>query len=177
MSLRNRALAADRRQCREDSGTAILEFTLVAVLLLTIVFGIISFGLLLSFKQDVTRAAAEGARASAVALSSAVSGANDPRRLAGVTATAEAVTGFNKTCGVSGMQCVVQIHDCNYTVAANDLSATPDTNGYYANADDDCVTVKIIYDHKGFPLVTPMPLISAFLPDTVSARSVVRLNP
>ena len=39
----------------------------VMVLLFTLVFGIISFGLILSFKQDMTRAAAEGARAGAVA--------------------------------------------------------------------------------------------------------------
>ena len=40
-----------------------LEFALVAILLFTLIFGIINFGLLLSFKQDMTRAAAEGARA------------------------------------------------------------------------------------------------------------------
>ena len=49
-----------------DHGAALVEFALVSVLLLSIVFGIIHYGLILSFKQDVTRAAAEGARAGAV---------------------------------------------------------------------------------------------------------------
>ncbi len=170
------AAPGEARRSRGDAGTAILEFTLVAVLLLTIVFGIINFGLILSFKQDVTRAAAEGARAAAVALPSAVEGANDPRRLAAVNATNEAVTGFQKTCGTGGMTCTVQIHDCDYTVADLDLSATPDSNGYKSNTTPDCVTVKLTYDYRNYPLLVPVPLIAAFLPDEIKAKSVVRLN-
>ena len=56
------------RRGQGDGGTAILEFAIVGVLLLTLVFGIITFGGMLSFRQDVTRAAAEGARGGAVAI-------------------------------------------------------------------------------------------------------------
>jgi Flp pilus assembly protein TadG len=162
-----------------DRGAALIEFALVAVLLLTIVFGIISFGLILSFKQDMTRAAAEGARAGAVALPTTVFGANDPRRLAAVTGTDEAVAGFDRTCGNGGLTCTVSIHDCDDPV--------PDTNGYHAldtsanvagapNAQPDCVTVDLDYDHAQHPLIVPMPLVSAFLPENLEATSVVRLN-
>jgi Flp pilus assembly protein TadG len=153
-----------------------VEFAFVSILLLTIVFAIINFGLILSFKQDMTRAAAEGARAAAVALPSTVYGANDPRRLAGVSATELAVGEFNKTCGVDGMTCAVQIHDCAYPVAADNLSPTPDSNGYGNNSETDCVTVKPVYDAENHPLLAPVPLIAAFLPDTIRSASVVRLN-
>lgn len=176
MTLTNRRAPTAARRCRADDGAALVEFAFVAVLLLTIVFGIINFGLILSFKQDLTRAAAEGARAAAVALPSGTSGANDPRRLAGVSATDEAVTGFNKTCGTGGTQCIVQIHDCGYPVAADDISPTPDTNGYFANGEADCVTVKIWYDNGSHPLLVPVPMISPFLPDQIKAASVARLN-
>jgi len=144
-----------------DAGTAILEFTFVAVLLLTIVFGIINFGLILSFKQDVTRAAAEGARAGAVAYpaTNAVSDAT--------TATQQAVQSFNKTCGSGGMTCTVSQHDCSAPV--------PDTNGD-SSSDPNCVQVDITYDYENHPLLVPVPLISAFLPDTIRATSDARLN-
>jgi Flp pilus assembly protein TadG len=171
-----RRAGASPRRLGDDAGTALVEFTFVAVLLLTIVFGIINFGLILSFKQDMTRAAAEGARASAVALPTTVYGANDPRRLAGVTATNEAVAGFNKTCAANGMVCAVQVHDCDYAVPAADLSDSPDSNGYGNNSSPDCVTVKLRYDYKNHPLLVPVPLIAAFLPKQIDATSVVRLN-
>lgn len=176
MTLSGRGPTGDARRSRGDDGAAILEFALVAVLLLTIVFGIINFGLILSFKQDMTRASAEGARAAAVALPSPVVGSNDTRRLAGVAATNEAVDGFGKTCGVDGMTCAVQIHDCDYTVADTDFGATPDSNGYDNNAQPDCVTVKLVYDYAAHPLIVPVPLISGFLPDEIRSKSVVRLN-
>jgi Flp pilus assembly protein TadG len=158
-----------------------IEFSLIMVLLLTIVFGIINFGMILSFKQDMTRAAAEGARTGAVALPSAVYGTNDPRRVAAQQATEQSVAGFNKTCQAGGLDCRVNVHDCD--------DAVPDTNGYHekdptanvqpgntANAQPDCVTVELIYDYKNYPLLVPVPLISAFLPNQVRAKSVARLN-
>lgn len=167
----------DGRRAGGDAGAAILEFALVAVLLLTLVFGIISFGLVLSFKQDMTRAAAEGARAAAVALPSTTTGASDSRRLAAVDATNEAVSELNRTCNSGdGMTCVVQIHDCDVTPAPNDHSPVPDTNGYAGNAEPDCVTVRLVYDHAGHPLTASLPMIKPFLPETLRASSVVRLN-
>ncbi len=52
------------RPARRERGAAAVEFALVVPLLLTLVFGIISYGYLLSFRQSLSQAAAEGARAS-----------------------------------------------------------------------------------------------------------------
>lgn len=159
------------RRLRHDDGTALVEFAFVGGLLMLLIFGIISLGLILSFKQDMTRAAAEGARAGAVALPSTVVGDNDPRRLAAVDGTNEAVTGFDRQCGTGGLTCTVSIHDCDDPI--------PDTNGYHSstgNTQPDCVTVELVYDHATHPLVVPVPLISVFLPDTIRAQSVARLN-
>src|SRR5688500_3352210 len=52
---------------RPERGTAVLEFSIVMVLLFTLVYGIISFGVLLGFRQNLVQSAAEGARAGAVA--------------------------------------------------------------------------------------------------------------
>lgn len=164
------------RRARGDDGAAILEFALVAVLLLTVVFGIINFGLVLSFKQDMTRAAAEGARAAAVALPSTTPGDADSRRLAAVAATDDAVSGLNRTCNTGdGLVCVVQIHDCSFDPAGSNSTA-PQGASYFDNGQEDCVTVRLTYDHDGHPLLAPLPIIEPFLPDTLRATSVVRLN-
>lgn len=144
-----------------------LEFALVAVLLLTIVFGIINFGLILSFKQDLTRAAAEGARAAAVAYPASGAVA------AGTVATQEAVQSFNKTCGVGGLTnsatngCLVRQHDCSDPI--------PDTNGDDPSIPN-CVQVDLIYDYANYPLLVAVPLIKPFLPSQIRATSDARLN-
>lgn len=55
------------RRPHGERGAAAVEFALVVPLLVTLLFGIISYGYLLSFRQSVSQAAAEGARAAAVA--------------------------------------------------------------------------------------------------------------
>ncbi len=149
------------RRGRGDAGTTLVEFAFVAVLLLTLVFGIINFGLILSFKQDLTRAAAEGARAAAVAYpaSGAVAAAD--------AATDQAVDDFNKVCDQDGLTCPINQHDCTDPV--------PDTNGD-DSAVPNCVQVTLVYDYENHPLLVPVPLISAFLPDTLRATSDARVT-
>jgi Flp pilus assembly protein TadG len=161
MTLRTRGSRPASRRASGDDGAALVEFAFVSVLLLTVVFAIINLGLILSFKQDVTRAAAEGARAAAVAFpaSDAVADAT--------AATEEAVQSFNKSCTGAGMTCTVTQHDCGDPV--------PDTNGLEAG-EPDCVQVELVYDYEGHPLLVPVPLISAFLPDEIRATSDARLN-
>lgn len=133
----------------------------MAVLLGLLVFGILSFGLVLSFKQDLTRAAAEGARAGAVAVVGAAWTDADE-------ATREAVQGFDRSCGVDGMQCYVNLHDCAAPVATRTPS-DPWSSG-------DCVTVELVYDYAGYPLLPRVPVLAGLLPDQVRSTSVARVN-
>lgn len=149
-----------------------VEFALVSLLLVLLVVGIINFGLLLSFKQDVTRAATEGARTAAVALPPAATpGAqtSDSRHIAGVAGTEDAVDSFGKSCNVDGMTCTVTIHNCDTVPVAGSVA-------YFGDGVDDCVTVELEYDYAAYPLVVQPPILGSFLPDTVAAKSVARLN-
>jgi Flp pilus assembly protein TadG len=162
MTLSRRRAADETPRGRGDGGTAILEFTLVAILLFMIIFGIINFGLILSFKQDMTRAAAEGARAGAVAFPSSTALAD------ATAATDEAVKAFSdrfKTngCATDGMTCTKTVHDCGTTTSGN--ASIPD-----------CVTVELVYDYKTHPILAPVPLISAFMPSEIRAKSDARIN-
>lgn len=150
-----------------------VEFAFVGVILVMLAFGIIVFGFLLSFKQDVTRAAAEGARAGAVAVHAGAAPTTpdqDQRLQSAEEATREAVDGFGQDCDEPSMTCNVTLHDCG-----TPPPAVPDL-AYLGNATQDCVTVELVYDYASFPLIIDPPLLSAALPDRISATSVARLN-
>jgi Flp pilus assembly protein TadG len=53
-----------------ESGAAILEFSLVVVLFVSFLYALVAFGVILAKKQEITNAAADGARAAV--------GASDP---------------------------------------------------------------------------------------------------
>jgi len=55
-----------RRFLRREHGAATVEFAIVAILLLTLVFGIIEFGILMFDQHVLTNASREGARAGVV---------------------------------------------------------------------------------------------------------------
>ena len=154
------AQRADHRRGEGDAGAALVEFTFVSVILLLLVFGIINFGLILSFKQDLTRAAAEGARNGAVATPGQAQADAEAE-------TDRAVREFSDRfkangCNTAGIDCVVTVLDCGGST--ND-PAVPD-----------CVTVRIEYDYDAQPLLTPIPLLSAFLPNEIKAASVAEVN-
>jgi Flp pilus assembly protein TadG len=155
----NDPLAAPRGRGRRDDGVALLEFALVSVLLFTLIFGIINFGYILSFKQDMTRAAAEGARAGAVAFPG--SGA----LTAAAAATKDAVSASGKTCSTTnGIDSDGDGMTCNVTVAA------------CTGGDGDCVSVELTYDQQHKPLLGPAPVVSAILPKTMVSKSVAKVN-
>jgi len=55
-----------RRRFQNERGAAAVEFSLVVILLLSIIFGIIEFGVLMYDKHVLTNASREGARAGVV---------------------------------------------------------------------------------------------------------------
>jgi Flp pilus assembly protein TadG len=61
-----RALAFLSALKREQRGTAVVEFALIAIPLCLIVFGILDFGRALNYYNDLTQIAGQGARAAAV---------------------------------------------------------------------------------------------------------------
>jgi hypothetical protein len=153
-----------RARARGDEGAALVEFAFVMVLLFTLIFGIISFGLILSFKQDMTRAAAEGARAGAVAFPATNAEADAEAALD------EAIQDFGGP-NWSGTGCVNSPRAgliCDAVVDACDGSHDP--------AATQCVFVEMSFDYDAHPLFGDIPLISAFMPEEINAKSVARTN-
>jgi Flp pilus assembly protein TadG len=163
----------DRRRARGDRGAALVEFSFVMVLLFSIVFGIIHYGLILSFKQDMTRAAAEAARAGAVALPADHAHVEAEARAAADEAAKAfgGTTWSNDGCSRAGMSCSVSEGTC-------------------PGSTEKCVTVTLQYNYDGKdgascgdpgnlgkPLYGVVPVIGGLIaPKCVSATSVARTN-
>ncbi|WP_370248745.1 TadE/TadG family type IV pilus assembly protein [Nocardioides sp.] len=149
------------RHAREDRGAAALEFALIAPILLLLVFGIISFGFMLSFRQNLSQAAAEGARAAAVQLS------DTTRTSAATAAITSALDTAGLTCsGGNLLKGSKDVGDC--TVSAAAACSTGST--------ERCVTVRLVYNYRANPLIPSVPLVDRTLPATLSYSSTVRVS-
>ena len=134
-----------------DEGAAIVEMAFVGVLLVLLLMGILAFGYLMSFRQNLVQAATEGARAGAVA----VEGNAQPDA---TNAAEQAVVGFDKGCTDDGMTCVVTVGQCPNAVTRR------------------CVTVEMTYDYEHYPLLPDIPLLGGALPDTIHAKAIAEVN-
>lgn len=130
---------------RDDTGAAAVEFALVLPLLLLLVFGIISYGYMLSFRQALSQGAAEGARAAAVAL------VNEDKESLALQAANEAIGTYqNIKCNEGAMVCSVTVDPCN------------------ANGDPAYANVTMTYAYKDEPLTPAFPGLGLTMPDKLS---------
>lgn len=78
---------------RRERGAAAIEFAIVVPLLLLLIFGIIEYGFLFEFRQSISQAASEGARAAAIQLGPGTAQGK------GEAAVTEALGSRDLTCG------------------------------------------------------------------------------
>lgn len=141
-------------------GAAAVEFALVLPILLLLVFGIIGYGYMLSFRQSISQAAAEGARAAAVSQTDA------DRVTKARAAVNESLTSYGVTCsGTSLVKDATTVGSCSIGVATCAGEA----------ASVRCVTVTLNYSYRANPLV-PVPGIGIVLPQQLKYSSVARVS-
>lgn len=130
-----------------EDGAAAVEFALVSVLFLMLVFGIITFGLVFALNHTLTHAAAEGARSALVApAASTVQAAEDAARtrLGWLEGTADEPTATVAACESDpGQQCVVVVTSYNWALN---------------------------------PLVPPLPGLGLVMPDVMTRSATVQVT-
>lgn len=151
MSVAYKIQSAARRR-HDERGAALVEFAIASVILLVLLFGIIEYGYILSFKQGLTQAAAEGARRGAVGGTSGEI----------ADAVNKATGGFKQTCNIGGLSC---------KNGAGSTTLSPTTCGSYT-----CITIEVSYDWKNYPLLPKFPGLGLILPDTLKSTSVARVS-
>lgn len=148
---------------RGDRGAAAVEFALVAPLLLLLVFGIIQYGYMLSFRQAISQGAADGARAAAIA----------PAGQVNALRVGDAYERLSDALGSYGVRCdsgTLKRGSATVGSCAAGIAACP-----APDAGDDCVTVTVSYDYKGSPLLPPLGLGIA-MPDTLEYAAVAEVS-
>ena len=138
------------QRLRDERGTALVEFAIVCILFLGLIYGAISYGVVFWVKHTLTHAAAEGARAG-------VGGAVGAEI---ATAKAKAEEVVDSSLGDR---------------AAHVPTITP-TVATCAGSTHDCITVTVTYPYSAHPILPALPPIMSFLPDTLSSTSVVELS-
>lgn len=137
------------RRVPGERGAAAVEFALVVPLLLLLLFGIISYGYMLSFRQAMSQGAAEGARAAVVTADDA------GRSAAAIEAVTDALSGYGVTCNSGAMVCTAVPEACDGRT---------------------CMRVSLVYRYADDPLLPEMPGLGLVMPDVLEYESVVRLH-
>lgn len=151
---------------RDERGAAMVEFALIAPLFIALVFAVISYGYMLSYRQGMSQAAAEGARSIAVAPASASDLAGSAR-----AAVNRSLSSYGVTCTSGGAltHSGRTVGSCTVPAAA---SACPAPNPSSAR----CATVTIVHDYRQNPLIPSFPGLGITLPDRLSYSSTMEAN-
>lgn len=155
---------ASRWRVRDERGSTLIEFALLATLLVTLLLGIVVFGILLGKRQVLTQATAEGARA-------AVPFQYTPADTSNLKAAAR--NQVNKSLEAVNRVCDDGRTDCNFVVysCAGTTSTPPAGSG-------DCLEVSVtLWVKRGAdPLAPAATPISLFLPATMSSKFTATLS-
>ncbi len=136
---------------RDERGAAAVEFALVLPLLLLLLFGIIAYGYMLSFRGSMSQAAAEGARAAAVSVDASKRESNAR------AAVEEALQAYGVSCSDPGMACAFD------AAPAGCASGTS------------CFQVRLTYDYDDEPLI-PLPFVDLVMPDEIGYSASARTS-
>jgi Flp pilus assembly pilin Flp len=153
-----------RRRRDDEHGAEMVEFAFVVVLLIGLLYGIITFGLILAAQATITQAAADGARAGIVMSSGGGSVGPPCTTTACVTAEAQAGTDVGwmskGTCGTASttITCVATEAPCP------------------SNANNECLTVKVTYNYSSSPLFPEMPGLSIVTPSTLTSTNTLQIS-
>lgn len=134
-----------------DRGAAAVEFALVVVPMLMVIWGLISYGIMFTYRQALSQAVGEGARAAVAAPTTAITSA--------VTgAIGGALNSYGQTCGGT-LTC---------TTSAATTVGCP--SGHT------CVTVTVSYPYRDNPIVPNVPGFGILLPQTLSFTQMVEVS-
>ncbi|MBC9732263.1 TadE/TadG family type IV pilus assembly protein [Nocardioides marmotae] len=140
-----------------------MEFALVAPLLIMLVFGIITYGFMLSFRQAVSQAAAEGAREAAVTLVEADRVTNARH------AVTTGLSGYGVTCADDKLRRSGK--DVGTCTVSGPVQCTPGVDSSAM-----CVSVSVEYHYRDNALTPTFPGLGLILPDRLAYTSTVRVS-
>lgn len=157
------AMVSSRQTHRDerDRGAVIVEFAILAMLFLMLLWGIIGYGVIFAVQQNMTHAASEAGRASVGsqpdrnASNDIIQATADPIEAAAIKVVNDEQLDWHADLKAHATV-TADVHECAY------------------DTDLDCLTVTITYPWDTEPLVPT--LVSVAVPDELVATSTIQLS-
>jgi Flp pilus assembly protein TadG len=147
-----------------ERGAAMVEFALVVPVFLALIFGVISYGYMLSYRQAISQSAAEGARAAAIA----------PAVLSDADRLTRTRAALNDALNSYGVRCDgTTLRDGATAVGSCTVQATGPCP---SDATRRCAVVTVTHRYRDHPLVPSFPGLGITLPETLTYRAVVEVT-
>jgi Flp pilus assembly protein TadG len=165
-----------RYDLRSSTGAAAVEFAIVAVLLLAIIFGIIDFGRLFFVVQGVKSASREGARVAAVKVANSqvyTTAANAAATAKGISGTGTMNIALTYCTDVGATPCTTFTSGSAPAFSGTSAPGSP-SSGYTAcgyAAGSGAVTAVTVTVTSTFQWLTPLGTLVGFLPNPDNAAN------
>jgi Flp pilus assembly protein TadG len=137
-----------------------VEFAFVVLLLIALLYGIISYGLVLAAQSTITQAAADAARSGIVVT---------PAAAAVTTAEGEAANDV----GWMGKGC--HEHDVSGS-SSSPITCTAVPESCPSNLNSTCLEVTVTYDYASSPLFPELPGLGVIMPSSISSTNVLQMS-
>ena len=163
--MRIRGISRGRgHQRRAERGAVTVEFVLVLPFFLFLIFLLIGMGTMFSFRQALSQAATEGARAAAV----------QPLNATDSARTGDALAAINGTLGAQAdVTCASGVLKRRGVTAGTCSVSAPTT----CDGDKKCVTVRLTYNYRDHQVTGSMPFVpGALYPSALTYVSSARVS-
>lgn len=174
---RNFAKRLRRNPGEDERGAELIEFAVVVVLLITLLYGIITYGVILAAQATVTQAAADAARSGIVqGTGNAVNcnGSSNTVPAAGCAAVQQANTDLG---WMNKGTCYETVNGQAVGGAVtNPISCAASTIVCPSVSSNTCLKVVITYNYSSAPLFPELPGLGVITPSTISSSNTLQLS-
>ena len=147
-----------RHRMRGETGSAFVEFVLVLPIFLFVISALVGYGAMFSFRQTLSQAATDGARAAAIAPANLTFTQRRDRATAAVNEALAGLPGAAVSCGSGGLTCTVP--------------TVPTSCGDSAQ----CISVALDYAYSAHPRIQLPQLFGFVLPAQLTYTASARIK-
>lgn len=166
-----------RHRRGDEHGAEMIEFAIVVVLLITLLYGIITYGMILAAQATVTQAAADASRAGLVLGSATESCGSYTVPSSTCTADSEASNDLGwMDKGTCNQFAGTSAPGSNVVVSTGPMTCTAIKENCPSNSAIQCLAVTVSYNYSSDPLFPELPGLGLITPSTISSTNVVQLG-
>jgi Flp pilus assembly protein TadG len=170
---KKRATRLRRGRHEDERGAELLEFGLVVVLLITLLYGIITYGVILAAQTTVTQATVDAGRAGIVAGTGTTSCNGITVSAAGCAAVQQAATDLG---WMNKGACTEIVNGTTIVTGAGAITCSAATESCPSGAANTCLSTTISYNYSSSPLFPELPGLAVITPSTLSSTNVLQLS-